>query len=214
MALNLELLEEELGPGQKEARDLLSAIGGEVERLTGLSEEYLSVARRQPLRLEEEDLGQLVREAAEFMRRDLSYHGVETRLELDSHVRQARVDEAQLKQALFNLLRNAREAMPNGGAVTVGVRPAADGGVDITVDDQGSGIDEHVRERLFEPFFTTKDHGTGLGLAITRQIVQGHGGEIRCLPRDSGGTRIWIHLPAVRPAAPVETAPAEQRDAV
>ncbi len=205
IALNVELLEEELEsrPDAKEPAQLLRAIKAEVERLTALTEEYLSVARRQPVKLEPENLAELVAEACEFMRLDLKRHGVESKLELED-VGPIPVDEAQLKQALFNLIRNAREAMPDGGEIVVGVRRSREG-VDITIDDRGTGIPEEARAQLFEPFFTTKRHGTGLGLAITRQIVESHGGTIVCEPRDGGGTRLCIQLPGAE-AEKTETA--------
>ena len=78
----------------------------------------------------------------------------------------------ETKEEMYNLLRSAREAMAGKGKVTVAVQPSGGGGVEITVDDEGPGIDPETRSRLFEPFFTTKRHGTGLGLAITRQIVE------------------------------------------
>ena len=137
----------------------------------------------------------MVADACLFMSGDLRRHGVELSVEVEDALPLVRVDEAQLKQALFNLLRNAREAMPTGGQVDVRVGRASGGGVDVTVDDRGSGIDDETRAHLFEPFFTTKGHGTGLGLAITRQVVEDHGGTIACEPRPGGGTRFWIHLP-------------------
>lgn len=198
IALNVELLEEELAEREdaKEATTLLRAIKAEVERLTGLTEQYLSVARRRPLRLEEEQVGEVVAEACAFMSGDMKRHGVELSVRSDDDLPLVRLDEAQLKQCLFNLLRNAREAMPSGGKVEVTVSRAAGGGVDVVVDDEGSGIDEATRAKLFEPFFTTKGHGTGLGLAITRQVIEDHGGTIACEARPDGGTRFWIHLPA------------------
>jgi len=194
IGLNVELLEDEFGSDESEGRALVKAIKNEVERLTQLSEQYLSVARRQPLRLEEEDLGEVVSEALEFMRRDLERQGVQTQIDIAPDLPSVRVDEAQLKQALFNLLRNAREAMPDGGTVQVSVGTNEDG-IDIVVDDEGAGMDEATRAKLFEPFFTTKGHGTGLGLAITRQIVVAHGGRIACESRPECGTRFRIHLP-------------------
>jgi signal transduction histidine kinase len=194
IALNVELLEDELASGDTEGLALLRAIKNEVDRLTALSEQYLSVARRQPLRLELEDLGQLVSEAHDFVRPELARRKIVSTVQVESQLPMVRVDEAQLKQALFNLIRNASDAMPEGGALDLRVAQAK-GGVAITVDDEGPGIDEQARERLFEPFFTTKGHGTGLGLAITRQIVQTHGGDIDCLPRPQGGTRFTILLP-------------------
>ena len=197
IALNVEMLEEDLEGREdtEEAATLLKAVKAEVERLTALTEQYLSVARRRPLSLEEEQIGEVVADACLFMSGDLRRHGVELSVEIEDALPLVRVDEAQLKQALFNLLRNAREAMPTGGQVDVRVGRASGGGVDVTVDDRGSGIDDETRAHLFEPFFTTKGHGTGLGLAITRQVVEDHGGTIACEPRPGGGTRFWIHLP-------------------
>jgi signal transduction histidine kinase len=197
IALNVELLEEELGERDTdEARALLRAIKAEVERLTALSGQYLSVARQRPLALEEENLGELVSAASDFMRADLRRQGIELELELGEDLPPVWVDERQIRQALFNLLRNAGEAMPAGGTVTLQVLEAAGGGVDVTVDDEGPGMDAETRGRVFEPFFTTKNHGTGLGLAITRQIVEGHGGSIACTARQPCGTRFLVHLPS------------------
>jgi signal transduction histidine kinase len=195
IALNLELMEEELGQSDGEAKALLRAITSEVDRLKALSEQYLSVARRQPVRLEREDVGQVVDEAVDFVRRDLERQGVVLRLQMDSELPEALVDEAQLKQALYNLIRNAQEAMTSGGEISVRVLRVPEG-IEIAVEDDGPGIDESARTQLFEPFFTTKRHGTGLGLAITRQIVEAHGGTIACAAREGRGTSMVIALRA------------------
>jgi len=109
------------------------------------------------------------------------------------------LDETQMRQVLLNLIRNAREAMVGGGELCVGVRaltpPEPAERLEISVADSGGGMDEHTREHLFEPFFTTKRHGTGLGLAITQEIVEAHGGKIRCERREPSGTRFVIELP-------------------
>jgi two-component system, NtrC family, sensor kinase len=202
IALNVELLEEEFPAAESEGRALLRAIKNEVERLTGLSAQYLSVARKQPPRLEVEDLGEIVAEAHEFMRRELQRRHVESFVRVEDGLPYVRVDEAQLKQALYNLITNASDAMPSGGRLSLAVARTGDG-VAITVDDEGSGMDEATRQRLFEPFFTTKSHGTGLGLAITRQIIQTHGGRIDCSSRAEGGTRFTIHLPACEDSSAV-----------
>ena len=91
-------------------------------------------------------------------------------------------------------MRNAREAMPDGGCIDISLH--ADGmSVVVGVDDRGAGIPEDVRSRIFDPFFSTKGEGTGLGLAITRQIVEAHGGSIACEAREGGGTSFRIMLP-------------------
>jgi len=194
IGLNVEMLEEEIPPAQSEARKLVGAISREVGRLEQLSEEYLRVARLPSPRMEAEDVAALVRDVAGFVKLEMDRAGCTVNVEVADKVPPALFDEAQLRQALLNLLRNAREAMPSGGAIDVGVR--AEGmSVGITVDDRGSGISDEVRARIFDPFFSTKGEGTGLGLAITRQIVEAHGGTISCAPRDGGGTTFKIALP-------------------
>ncbi len=128
------------------------------------------------------------------MRPELDRAGVKLQIEEDSDLPEVDLDESQLRQALLNLIRNAREAMPKGGELVVAVRNAA-GGVEIHVDDDGPGIPEDVRASIFDPFFTTKQRGTGLGLAVTREIIEAHGGTIRCEPRAPHGTRFLIALP-------------------
>jgi two-component system NtrC family sensor kinase len=196
IALNLELLEEELGSSSGEAESLLRAIGSEVDRLSSLSRQYLSFARQKP-GVAEEDLAEVVREASEFVRRELGKSDVRLELAIEDALGPVPIDEGQIKQAVFNLLRNARDAMPNGGTIVVSVRAVAEG-VEVVIDDEGTGLDEGARARLFEPFFTTKRHGTGLGLAITRQMVEAHGGTIEFSDRKPRGTRVTIRLP--RPA--------------
>jgi signal transduction histidine kinase len=129
------------------------------------------------------------------MRRDLSRQDVGLQLDIDSDLPSVDLDEGQLKQALFNLIRNAREAIGSGGTVSISLRREAGGGIQLKIEDDGPGIEEAARSRLFEPFFTTKKHGTGLGLPITRQIVEAHAGTISCAARPEGGTCISIRLP-------------------
>ncbi len=195
IALNLELLEEELPASADEANNLLRAIKAEVERLSALSEQYLSVARQRPQPKQPEKLVEIVEEACEFVRRELNQAGVQLELAIEPEASELTLplDEAQVRQALLNLLRNAREAMPHGGRVTVRVQ-RTESGLNLIVDDEGVGMPATTRARLFEPFFTTKQHGTGLGLAITRQIAEAHGGGISVEPREPRGTRIVLHL--------------------
>jgi signal transduction histidine kinase len=208
IALNLELLEEEIPEREAEGRSLVRAIGREVERLSALSGQYLTMAKSQPPRLELEALDDIVEEACEFMRADLARHGVELSLEVEDAPLHVRIDEAQIKQALFNLIRNAREAMSGGGKVRVAVGAQGDC-VRLVIEDQGPGIDAEAAARLFEPFFTTKGTGTGLGLSVTRQIVVAHGGNIAYEAPLAGGSRFVITLPAVREAVPASGSVAE-----
>ncbi|MFO0666674.1 MAG: ATP-binding protein [Polyangiaceae bacterium] len=219
MGLNLELLEEELttharsgdaekrdGTGAREGSEaLVVAIRREVERLERISEEYLRLARLPSPRLFTEDLSTWVKDALKFEEADLSKHGFVVALDVEEKLPSARFDEGQLRQALINLIRNARESMPGGG--TIDVRVYATGmSVALSVGDRGPGMSEDVGDRVFEPFFSTKAEGTGLGLAITKQIILGHGGSIEWRPRDGGGTEFVISLPMAPRETPVHVA--------
>jgi len=195
IALNLELLEEQLPESDAEAHALFRAIGKEVERLSTLSRQYLAIARRKPASYEREDVGSIVEEAAAFVRREIEQKGVKLVLEIAPELPGVPCDEPQLRQALLNLIQNARDATPEGG--TISVRVERDGtGVSIAIEDEGPGIPPSVRDQLFEPFFTTKAGGTGLGLAITRNIAISHGGSISCDAGRSGhGARFVLRLP-------------------
>jgi signal transduction histidine kinase len=110
-------------------------------------------------------------------------------------------DPAELERVLINLVSNAFEAMPAGGALRVAIG-AADGRVTLEVEDEGVGLSDTVRARLFEPYFTTRTHGTGLGLAISRRIVEELGGTIALEPRaDRAGTVARVVLPEHRAGA-------------
>ncbi len=197
IGLNIELLEEEIASeaDRAESLQLVAAIKAEVERLSRIAEQYLSVARRPRPQLERERAEDLVRELCAFVRPELDRAGVKLQIVEDGDLPEVDLDESQLRQALLNLIRNAREAMPKGGELVVSVRNAAGGVVEIHVDDDGPGIPEDVRASIFDPFFTTKQRGTGLGLAVTREIIEAHGGTIRCEPRAPHGTRFLIALP-------------------
>lgn len=201
MGLNVELLAEELatlvdqdGTRRAEVDSLLAAIQREVQRLEHLSEEYLRVARLPQPRMEADDVAAAVREIVAFARPDIEREGCKVDLYIADPLPPALFDDAQLRQALLNLLRNAREAMPGGGPIDV--RVTAEGmGVVVDVDDRGGGIPDEIRARVFDPFFSTKGEGTGLGLAVTRHIVRSHGGSLTCETREGGGTRFRVALP-------------------
>ncbi len=200
IGLNTELLEEELlelgDPAAAEARTLLHCIQAEVERLTGVTEGYLTLARLPEPELEPTDVNEVVEDLLVFSAEELARKDVEVERELTGDLPEVRADANQLRQALLNLVRNAADAMAGGGRLTV--RTAlVDGQVEVAVADTGPGIAPEEAERVFEPLWSTKPDGTGLGLAITRQIVEVHGGSIRCESRPGAGTTFFTRLPAV-----------------
>jgi signal transduction histidine kinase len=211
MALNVELLEDELPDDAKEARAILASVQRELTRLTALTEQYLSIARHRKAKVEPEDLRVIVREAVEFIQRDLARRKIYIALNLPESAVILALDEMQLRQALFNLIRNADEAMPDGGTVTITLseltqeRVSSHAGgddasvtnewVQLTFEDEGPGIEPEMAPKIFDPFVTTKQTGTGLGLAVTRQIVESHGGRIRCESVAGQGARFVIEFP-------------------
>jgi signal transduction histidine kinase len=202
IGLNAELLAEEIAglPAPAEARQLVAAISREVDRLNGVTEHYLRFARLpRPMR-EPQDLDELLGGLLDFLAPELTAAGITVERQLSSRLAPIRGDEGQLRGAFLNLLRNAREAMPGGGRITVKTRPVQ-GGVEAEICDTGEGIPPDDLTRIFEPFYSTKERGTGLGLAFTQKVVEEHGGTIQCESALGHGTVFTLRLPAAPLAA-------------
>jgi signal transduction histidine kinase len=108
------------------------------------------------------------------------------------------IDARVLSRAVVNLVENALHAMPEGGKLTLGVRPDEDNRqVVLSVEDSGTGLDPEVRRHLFDPYFSTKSSGTGLGLAIARRAVEAHHGTIDVQSEPGRGTVFHIRLPLI-----------------
>jgi signal transduction histidine kinase len=212
IGLNAELLDEELGHMSAErageARQLLRAITREIDRLTAITEEYLSFARLPKPRLASASMAAVVDDLARFVREELLAMNVELIVEHARDLPAAPLDEGQVRQALLNLVRYAAEALAasgGGGHVWIRTRSAADAIV-VEVADDGPGIPAELADRLFDPFVSTKQGGTGLGLALTQQIVKDHGGVIRVSRTPGTGATFTFELPlssrAGRPPPP------------
>ncbi len=214
IGLYAELLGDEIadrGQGSDEPKRLVASIISEVDRLTEITETYLRFARLPRPKLEREDLGAIVTGVLEFARAELSQAGITLALDVAPGLPDVAADEAQLRQALLNLVRNAREAMSTrqSGRLRVAVaarRGAADDGRDaaevrVTVSDSGDGIPREHLGKIFDPFFSTKERGTGLGLALVQQIVVEHRGRIEVESGPDAGTAFSLTFPALRAAA-------------
>jgi PAS domain S-box-containing protein len=178
----------------------------EMGRLAGLVEDFLQFARPQPLRLATGDLRATADATVALVAPEAEVMGVHVSVAAGSPV-WGEFDDEKMKQVLLNLLRNAIEATPPGGAVAVRVE-ARDEVVGLDVIDQGRGVPSGAP--IFEPFFTTKEQGTGLGLAIVHRIVSDHGGAVEVASQD-GGTTFSIWIPMGR-ASPPGTAAALELD--
>ena len=113
--------------------------------------------------------------------------------ELTENLRPVMVDPDQIRVILNNLVSNAVQAMPEGGVLTVRTRPLPEG-LEVTVEDAGSGIGPDHLERIFEPLFTTKSKGIGLGLSLAKRLAEANGGSIRVESALGQGSRFTVEL--------------------
>lgn len=198
--LDLEMLEEELSnlPSENadEARSLLHSIQSEVRALVSLTDNYLRFARTPDVKVEKLDLGGLCREIVELMAPEVRERNIQAHLHCE-HAGLVNGDRLQLRVVMANLVRNAIDAMPNGGRLTISAEPAGER-VRVSVSDTGCGIPPEELEEIFRPFFSTKSGGTGLGLAIAKPIVEAHGSSLVCHSLVGVGTTFSFDLPSAR----------------
>lgn len=206
---NLDLLADMVAD-DGEKRELVEAALHAGERGEDLTRQLLTFSRRQSLSPTRVLIGELVTGLVKLLGRTLG-PGIEITLALEDDIWPVRIDPAQLESALANLAVNARDAMPNGGRLTIdasnvsvdavyaGQRIEMDPGdyVRLDVSDSGSGIPADIRNRIFEPFFTTKEvgKGTGLGLAMVFGFIKQSGGHIAVYSEVGVGTTFQLYLP-------------------
>jgi len=203
---------------------IANLISEAADRGTELTGHLLAFARRQPLQPRETDVNALMTESEKFLRRSLGEQ-IDVELRLASDAWPALVDPTQLTTALVNLAVNARDAMPNGGKLTLETgnavldadyaqnnREVVPGSyVVVAVSDTGDGIPEAIRQRVFEPFFTTKEvgKGTGLGLSMVYGFIKQSNGHIKVYSEEGYGTTFKIYLPRAAAAYPTAETPIE-----
>jgi signal transduction histidine kinase len=200
IGLNVEMLEEEMtndGYGGDEARGLLRAIQREIERLTSVTEEYLRLARLPTPDLLPEYVGDILHSTAEFLRPELKAANIALTVDAPENLPMVALDDGQFRQVLINLIKNAREAMPQGGHLILSAHGERDA-VAVRIADEGAGMEEAQQARIFDLFYTTKKLGSGLGLPLTQQIVIAHGGTIHCESAPNEGTVFELRFPIVQ----------------
>ena len=191
-----------------------------LDRARGLTGQLLTFSRAGQPFAAPLALGELLRRSMAFV---LSGTNLGRELEVPDDLWSCQADERQIEQVVDNLLLNARQAMPDGGTLTVkaenvlvpeGVRVPVEAGryVRITFHDEGQGIPPELRSRIFEPFFTTKPDGTGLGLATAYSIVSKHRGHMEVASEPGRGTDFFVYLPAA--SEPARRGPVPAPDAV
>ena len=200
-------------------RGHIQQILNSAERAANLTSGLLAFSRKQPGNPEPLDLSEIIIEVESLIKRVIR-EDITIKVVLTGKECNVKADGGQLEQVLLNLASNARDAMPEGGTLTIGTdvmemddeyikaywyREAGRYAL-ITVSDTGVGMDERTRERIFEPFFTTKEvgKGTGLGLAIVYGIIKQHNGYINVHSELGRGTTFRIYLPLVEPGGKKE----------
>ncbi len=199
------------------ARPFADQILASSERATALTQSLLAFSRRTATNQKPVDLNETVQRSEKLLQRIIGEH-IELRTDLVDCPITIVADSGQIEQVLMNLATNARDAMPEGGIITLSTGITEIGNEFIrtygygkpgtyavfAVTDTGTGMDERVRDRVFEPFFTTKDvgKGTGLGLSIVYGIVKSHNGYINCSSKPGQGTTFTIYLPLTNASAP------------
>lgn len=186
---------------------LVATMRRAVDRGAKLTQQLLAFARQQPLKVERCDLNVLIRGFEVVLRRAVN-SSIKFELKLDARIARVQIDAARFEAALLNLVVNARDAMPDGGSLTISTsnytleegepgKLAPGTYVQVSVSDTGTGMTPEVVSRAFEPFFTTKEvgHGTGLGLSQVYGFIAQSGGDARIQSTLGAGTTITLFLP-------------------
>ena len=183
------------------------------EHGAALVQQLLAVAHPRPEEAREFALNEVVAGIEDLLIRLLG-ENIVLQTSLAADLGAVRMDPSQVQQILLNLVLNARDAMPDGGQITLATRNCSDGvpdlllpgepWVELSVADTGDGMDAETLDRAFEPFFTTKQpgRGNGLGLATARRLARQQGGTIVAESQPGKGTRVSVRLPRVQPDAP------------
>jgi len=199
LSLNLQLLAREFRhePDEERRERLLRDIStaqNEIGRLEGIIKGFLSALRPARLNPAPGSLADPLKDTLETLKPQFEDRRIQMRLDLPSALPTVLVDRPQMEQVFFNLVKNALEAMKDGGALDIEVS-ADDRDVRVLFRDNGSGMDAATLAHIFEPYRTTKEQGTGLGLMVCRRIVRAHGGEIDVESKPGSGTTFTVRIP-------------------
>lgn len=208
MTVTLQLLREdwESGSSPKERRTVqkIALLQREVNRLEGILNDFLRFARGPVLRPEDCEINEVVQEVLDFIEPEAVRYRVRVHVQLDPGQPRCRIDRNLVKQALFNVVINAQQAMEAGGGELI-VRTRREGDrVRIEIVDTGCGIPANIVDKVFDVYFSTKRGGTGLGLPTARRLIEEHDGEIRVQSDEGKGTILTVLLPCL----PGEASPA------
>ncbi|MCK5528076.1 MAG: PAS domain-containing protein [Kiritimatiellae bacterium] len=196
--IHLQLLDREVKrlpeDTSSDLHELLDVARTEVSRLDLIITQFLSAIRPSAPTLVVEHVDGVIKETLNLMTQEFQDRKIDVLLEFPKLVPTIKLDHDQIKQAFFNLIRNALQAMPDGGELRI-VISVSDDFVSISFQDNGVGISAEELGQIFEPYHTTKEDGSGLGLMVVQRIIQDHGGELDIISKQGVGTSFTVLLP-------------------
>ncbi|XXM71336.1 ATP-binding protein [Lysinibacillus sphaericus] len=185
----IQLLEHDV-PEKKGYFDVISS---EMNRIESILNELLALAKPRSCDMKEVNLIDLVNQVVTLISTDAIMKNIEIRTTFSCEPCTLICDGNQIKQVFINFIKNAIEAMSNGGKILIDVEKIDDA-MNIRFIDEGEGIPEEIAGKIGQPFFTTKSGGTGLGIMVSKQIIENHSGNVK-ISSDSNGTCVEVFLP-------------------
>jgi PAS domain S-box-containing protein len=196
--IHLQLMERRLRKLPEEARrplqESIQVAKEEISRLDSIINQFLRAVRPAPLQTRPENINRIVEESVDFLEAEIADRNILVEKKLAPDLPLLEVDRNQLKQAFYNVIKNAFQAMKREGILHISTG-MDDTFITIVFADTGGGISADDMGNVFEPYFTTKSQGSGLGLLIVRRIVRAHGGEIDLASTEGVGLTLTIRLP-------------------
>jgi signal transduction histidine kinase len=167
----------------------------EIDRINIIVNDLMYLGKPKTIQFEKENIEEIIAYTLSIMKQQARNQGVNVETTLEGTLPSIDCDGKQLKQVFINLIKNAIEAMPDGGNLKINLKPAQKNNLIITIQDEGCGIDNCEVLNLGEPFYTTKKDGTGLGLMVSKNIINDHKGEINIQSKIGEGTKVEVILP-------------------
>jgi len=189
ISLNIQMLERD--PTDRESIDICKS---QIRRLDGIIREFLSALKPARPNLTPGTIAEPLKECLDTLRNQLEERRITVTLDIPASLPSVALDKNQIEQVFFNLLKNALEAMKDGGRIGITLS-ADDRDVSVAIQDSGFGMSDEQLSHLFEPYRTNKEKGTGLGLMISKRIITEHGGSIAAASKPGEGTTFTIILP-------------------
>lgn len=197
--IHLQLLDRELGyledeSAKSDLKELVEVSRKEVGRLDTIIRQFLKALRPSLPERKLHKLDSIISETLEVMRHEIADRRMLVETDFPDHIPSVAVDDTQVKQVFFNVIKNALQAMADGGILKVELLKS-DRFVSVVVEDNGAGIDPEKLGAIYEPYHTTKAEGSGLGMMIVQRIMRDHGGEIEINSEYGRGTRLTLRFP-------------------